>query len=192
MGIFQAYCARPKLPESARSSRRTCLWKAPSGVEANSMRRAVVLLIAGLSLSAGASSVDARGVEATRSVESSINTVRAQYGCGPLRLHAGLARAAGRQARLLLAYGRLDHNAGMPFAQRLQRAAPDAHLLGEDLGFTSGGGALPNSIVQSWMHSPPHRSILLDCRFSDLGVGVATGSFGSRGYGTVYAADLAA
>jgi uncharacterized protein YkwD len=156
------------------------------------MRRAAVLLTAGLALAAGASSVDARGIEATRAVESSINNVRAQHGCGPLRLHAGLARAAGRQARLLLADGQLDHDAGMPFAQRLQRAAPDAHLLGEDLGFRGGRGAPSDSIVQSWMNSPPHRSILLDCRFTELGVGAATGDFGSSGYGTVYAADLAA
>jgi uncharacterized protein YkwD len=125
-------------------------------------------------------------------MESSINDVRAQHGCGPLHLHAGLARAAGRQARLLLADGQLDHDAGMPFAQRLERAAPDARLVGEDLGFGSGRGALPDSIVQAWMNSPTHRSILLDCRFSELGVGVATGSFGSSGSGTVYAADLAA
>jgi uncharacterized protein YkwD len=149
-------------------------------------------MTAGLALCAGASSVDARGVEATRAIESSINNVRAQHGCGPLRLDAGLARAAGRQARLLLADGVLDHDAGMPFAQRMQRAAPDARLLGEDLGFGSGRAALPESIVQSWMSSPPHRSILLDCRFSELGVGIATGSFGSSGPGTVFTADLAA
>lgn len=107
-------------------------------------------------------------------------------------MHAGLARAARRQARLLLAEGRLDHNAGTPFAERLQDAAPEATMLGEDLAYGTGRAALPSAIVQSWMNSPPHRSVLLDCDFTDIGVGIATGSFGSRGYGTVYAADFAA
>ena len=160
--------------------------------EATGMRRAAALVIAGLALSAGASSVHARGAGATRAVESQVNDIRAAHGCGPLRMHVGLARAARKQAHLLLAEGRLDHNAGTPFAERLQSAAPAAHMLGEDLAYGTGRAALPSAIVQSWMNSPPHRSVLLDCRFSDIGVGIATGTFGSRGYGTVYTADFAA
>jgi uncharacterized protein YkwD len=156
------------------------------------MRRAAVLLIAALALSAGASSADARGQRAARSVESSINSVRALHGCGPLQLHAGLTRAAGRQARQLLADGRLDHDAGTPMGERLQRAAPTMHLMGEDLAWGAGREALPASIVRAWMDSPMHRSVLLDCRFSHLGVGVAAGQFGQHGDATVYAADLAA
>ena len=118
--------------------------------------------------------------------------MRAEHGCGPLRVHAGLARAARKHARLLLTEGRLDHDAGTPFAERLQNAAPDAHMLGEDLAFGSGCDARPSAIVQTWMDSPPHRSVLLDCRFTEIGVGIATGAFGSYGYGTVYTADFAA
>ena len=157
------------------------------------MRRAAAILIAGLALSAGASTAHARdAATASRAVESKVNDVRAEHGCGPLRMHAGLTRAARRHARLLLAEGRLDHDAGTPFEQRLQRAAPEAQMLGEDLAFGTGRAALPSAIVETWMDSPPHRSVLLDCRFTDIGVGIATGAFGSRGYGTVYAADFAA
>jgi uncharacterized protein YkwD len=156
------------------------------------MRRAAVLLTAALALSAGASSADARGQREARSVESSINSVRALHGCGPLRLHAGLARAAGLQARELLADGRLDHDAGTPMEQRLRSAAPAMHLMGEDLAWGAGRDALPDSIVRSWLNSPVHRGVLLDCRFSQLGVGIAAGRFGDHGEATVYAADLAA
>ena len=158
-----------------------------------SMRRAAALLIAGLALSAGASTSQARDAgTASRAVESEVNDVRAEHGCGPLRMHAGLARAARKHARLLLEEGRLDHDAGTSFAERLGRAAPDAEMLGEDLAFGTGRAALPSAIVESWMDSPPHRSVLLDCRFTDIGIGIASGAFGSRGYGTVYAADFAA
>jgi uncharacterized protein YkwD len=157
------------------------------------MRRAAVLLIAVLAVSAGASTVDAHGLRAARSVESSINSMRAQHGCGPLRMHIGLSRAAGRQARLLLAGGALNHDAGTPMSQRLYRAAPSSSLLGEDLAWGTGSAALPRAIVRAWMRSPMHRRIMLDCRYSQLGVGIAAGRFGHlRARATVYAADFAA
>ena len=157
------------------------------------MRRAAVLLTAVLALSAGASTVDAHSLRAARSVESSINSMRAQHGCGPLRLHLGLSRSAGEQARLLLADGELNHDAGSPMPERLHRAAPSASLLGEDLAWGTGTAARPRSIVRAWMNSPMHRRIMLDCRFSQLGVGIAAGHFGDNtARTTVYAADFAA
>ena len=156
------------------------------------MRRALALLTATLALAAGSATADARGQGALRDLESQVNSVRATHGCDPLRLHPGLTRAAGRQARLLLAGGELDHDAGTPMAQRLFRAAPGAEMLGENLAWGTGRDALPDAIVRQWLNSPPHRSVLLDCRFSQLGVGIASGRFGERGQATVYAADFAA
>jgi len=156
------------------------------------MRRAAALVAAAVALAAGAANADARGFRAERSVEASINEARAQHGCGPLRLHRGLTRVAGSQARLLLADGRLDHDAGTPLGQRLHRAAPSMHLLGEDLAWSPSRNARPGAIVRAWMHSPVHRAVLLDCRFSRIGIGIAGGHFGRHGHATVYAADLAA
>ena len=155
------------------------------------MRRAAVLLAALLVPATAAAGADAHRLRPARSLELVVNIVRAAHGCGPLALHPGLARSAGSQARLLLADGRLDHDAGTPLVQRLHRAAPEAHLLGEDLAWGAGDRARPGSIVRDWMHSPMHRRVLLDCRFSHLGVGIARGSFGHHGVATVYTADLA-
>jgi uncharacterized protein YkwD len=151
----------------------------------------MTLLVAVLALAAGVPTAAAHSFRA-RAVESGINDVRADHGCGPLRVHAGLERAAGRLARLLLTEGELDHDAGTPFGERMQHAAPDAHLWGENLAWGSGESARPDEIVQGWMNSPEHRAIMLDCRFSQVGIGVATGSFGDVGTGSVYAADFAA
>ena len=157
------------------------------------MRRAAVLLIAALALMGTVSTAEARGERAAQAVvELSINSERADHGCGPLRMHAGLARSAARQARLLLADGELDHDAGSPMAERLHRAAPSALMLGEDLAWGTGSDAQPEAIVQAWMDSPPHRRIMLDCRFSQLGVGIAAGHFGDLPSATVYVADFAA
>jgi uncharacterized protein YkwD len=156
------------------------------------MRRAAAALIAILALALVVAGAQARTQRAARSVESSINDLRAEHGCGPLRVHAGLARAAGREARLLLSEGLLDHDAGTPFGERLENAMPSAHMWGEDLAFGSGESAQPDAIVDSWMHSPEHREIMLDCHFERVGIGVATGAFGDLGDGAVYTADFAA
>jgi len=157
------------------------------------MRRAGVLLTAALALSGSVSAADAHGFRAdAQSVESSINSMRAQHGCGPLRRDARLASSAAKQARLLLADGALDHDAGSPMPQRLHRALPSASIVGEDLAWGSGRAARPSFIVQGWMSSPMHRRIMLDCRFSHLGVGIAAGRFGDSPRATVYAADFAA
>jgi uncharacterized protein YkwD len=155
------------------------------------MGRAAVLLTAVLVLAVGATSAEARRSAAVRAVEANINSVRAEHGCGPLRVHAGLTRVADRQAHLLLAEGRLSHDAGTPFAQRVPEAAPAAQIFGEDLAWGSGPLALPASIVEAWMNSPPHRDVLLDCRFSLVGIGAASGRFGENPHATVYTADLA-
>jgi uncharacterized protein YkwD len=156
------------------------------------MRRAAVSLISAVVLATSPSTAGAHSLRATQSVESAINSMRAQHGCGPLRFHLGLSLSAGRQARLLLADGELNHDAGSPMPERLHRAAPSASLLGEDLAWGTGSAARPKSIVRAWMHSPMHRQIMLDCRFSQLGVGIAAGRFGHRGTrATVYAADFA-
>ena len=66
-------------------------------------------------------------------------------------------------------------------------------LYGENIAYGGGNYGTPRAIVRAWMHSPMHRQIMLDCRFSQLGVGIAAGHFGQRGTrATVYAADFAA
>jgi uncharacterized protein YkwD len=156
------------------------------------MRCTLALLIALAALAWAVSPATAHALREAHAVESSINELRADHGCGPVHMRAGLARAADRFARLLLADGRLDHDAGTPFAARLEQAAPDAHLWGENLAVGSGLSARPQAIVEAWMKSPEHRAIMLDCRFSQIGVGIATGRFGERRDGSVYTADFAA
>lgn len=155
------------------------------------MRCRIALLCSLLALAAGSTTAAAHPLRA-RALESGINDLRAEHGCEPLRVQAGLERAAGRLARLLLADGELNHDAGTPFAERLVSAAPSAHLWGENLAWGSGESAGPDEIVQGWLTSSEHRAIMLDCRFSRIGVGIASGTFAEHRDSTVYAADFAA
>jgi uncharacterized protein YkwD len=154
------------------------------------MRRALALLAAAV-LACGAGSAPARSAVPARALEASINGVRADHGCARLRAHPGLARVAARFSRLLLASGGLDHDSGVPFTERLWRAVPAARVVGENLAFTPGVRAQPDEVVRQWLESPPHRRVLLDCRFGQLGLGIVSGRLGDQGQGTVYTADFA-
>jgi uncharacterized protein YkwD len=59
---------------------------------------------------------------------------------------------------------------------------------GEILAWASGSQATPRGLVDAWMASPEHRRILLDPKFSDVGVGVVAGS-PQGGQGTAITAD---
>ncbi len=61
--------------------------------------------------------------------------------------------------------------------------------VGETLAWGTFGRATPRRTVQNWMDSPPHRRVLLDPRYRDVGVGAAYGSpRRRRGPGATYAA----
>ena len=47
---------------------------------------------------------------------------------------------------------------------------------GEALAWAQGRLATPHAIVRAWMHSPPHRAVLLGRGYRDVGIGVALGS----------------
>jgi uncharacterized protein YkwD len=68
-------------------------------------------------------------------------------------------------------------------AGRLRAAGYRATHSGETI---AAGPASPSAVVALWMDSRPHRNILLACRYTQAGVGVAAGAGGPW-----WAADLA-
>ena len=51
-----------------------------------------------------------------------------------------------------------------------------AWSLGEAIAWAGGRGTSAAAIVRLWLHSPPHRAILLDRGFRRVGVGIAAGT----------------
>jgi uncharacterized protein YkwD len=68
--------------------------------------------------------------------------------------------------------GYFDHGA---WFQRLRRFGVRGRALGENIAYATEPGFNAGVVVQMWMTSPPHRSVLLDSSFSRIGVGVAGG-----------------
>jgi uncharacterized protein YkwD len=130
----------------------------------------LVLLLAAPAAHASGPGLD-RG---ERAVVRVINHVRHRHGLA--RLHAGrrLARAADSHSRNMLARDFFAHGA---FGQRVRRFVP-YHRLGENLAMTS--RCNPRLVVRLWMHSPPHRGVLLSRSYRRVGIGRRTGRLGSR------------
>jgi uncharacterized protein YkwD len=96
--------------------------------------------------------------------------------------NARLAVAARGHAADMVARHYFAHTSlgGATFVDRIRRTgylpSGGGWSAGEILAWSSGPLATPRGIVDAWMASPEHRRILIDRRFSDVGVGVAFGA----------------
>ncbi|MFD0549196.1 CAP domain-containing protein [Streptomyces rectiviolaceus] len=106
-----------------------------------------------------------------------INRRRTEARCPRVRLQRSLNRAARAHSADMADRQRLTHTGGdgsRP-ADRMRAAGYRPAFSGEALasGSTTAGAA-----VRRWMESPPHRAIILGCRYTHAGVGVAAGPNG--------------
>lgn len=108
---------------------------------------------------------------------SEVNRHRATAGCPAVRLRESLNRAAEAHSADMAAHGRLSHTGtdGSGPEDRMRAAGYQPGHSGEVIAV---GQATATAVVGLWMDSPSHRSILLTCRYTDAGVGVAAGPDG--------------
>jgi uncharacterized protein YkwD len=127
-----------------------------------------------------------------RAVECLVNQQRAAAGVSALAHDRHLARAAGRFSTSMVRQQFFSHVSpqGSTPDARAHAAGYSGGSLGETIGWGEGELATPVAIVEGWMESPPHRSILLGGAFRRIGLGMASGSpSGTSGAATV-TADL--
>jgi uncharacterized protein YkwD len=115
-----------------------------------------------------------------------VNQVRAQHGLPQLRMSSALGRAAGAHSAAMIAGGGLSHGS---LQSRLRRYL-SAATYGEAIAWMPGGAGSAASVVNAWMHSPPHRAILLSAQFHRVGVGERQGRMGGQ-RGTTFTLDVA-
>lgn len=104
------------------------------------------------------------------------NAERAKAGLGPLRVSGQLTRSAQGYAEVLATGACFGHTcAPVPeMAERSERAGYlNWQALAENI---AGGQRTPERVVADWMASPGHRQNILNGRYTELGVGVASGS----------------
>ena len=132
----------------------------------------------------------ARLDRAERKVVRIINRIRARHGLRRLRPSRSLARAATEHTRDMLRRDFLGHASsdGTSMGQRVRRYT-GARWVGESIAAVS-GRATARRAVRMWMHSPPHRAVLLSRSGRRIGVDKRRGRLGAARR-AVFTADLA-
>src|SRR3954470_3422209 len=109
-----------------------------------------------------------------REVLEYTNQIRAQQGCGRLRLDDALVEAAGKHASDMVRRHYMDHTNpdGQDPGDRMAAAGYRGSSWGENI---AAGYDSAQKVVAAWMQSDGHRKNILNCRFTTIGVGYDPG-----------------
>ena len=193
--------AERRLERRRRESRPR---RRPAEAGRRAARLGVVVAALPLAASVGAPDADAAScrtgrdgapLAASSATLCLINRERRAHGLVPLSGNTRLGRAAGRHAADMVRRGYFSHVSpeGHTFVDRLRDAGylgRCAWSVGETLAWGSGAESSPRSRVQAWMHSPPHRAVLLGRSYREAGIAVLTGSPGDGTLGSTYVGEF--
>jgi uncharacterized protein YkwD len=130
----------------------------------------------------------------SEAVRCLVNAERAAKGLPALRDAPALRRAAIGHSRDMVIRSFFDHVSpgGATLTDRARQSGYSRfRSLGEDIGWGTGDLGTPAAIVDAWMHSPPHRAVILHRGFREIGVGVTIGTPQDRtASGAVYVIDV--
>ena len=98
-----------------------------------------------------------------------INQERSQTGSAAVALQGQLTAAALAHARDMAEMGRLSHTGsdGSSSGTRISRQGYAWRTYGETI---AAGQQTVAAVHQAWMHSPPHKAIILDGRYTEVGL----------------------
>jgi uncharacterized protein YkwD len=120
--------------------------------------------------------------KAHRAVICLVNRKRRGHGIRPVDGRRPLSRSGRRHSRYMRHHRCFAHQCRGE-AGLVRRVKKTSYLpcncywgLGETIARGERRKGTPKQIVRAWLHSPPHRAVLLDGRLDDIGVGVVWGS----------------
>jgi uncharacterized protein YkwD len=107
-----------------------------------------------------------------------VNAERAKIGCKALIVDTHLTTAARAHSTDMAVRTYFSHTTpeGVDFASRLTKAGYRWSGAGENI---AKGQRTPQDVMTSWMNSAGHRANILNCGFTNLGVGVAADATGA-------------
>jgi uncharacterized protein YkwD len=176
------------------------MWLFPlSGSRIRGSRPRAVCALAAAAVSIAAfAAADAQAARNTRSdLADDLNQARIARGLPPLTLDPNLTRAAQSHSVDMIRRDYFLHTTGPGGASFWRRILdfwhPDGSgMVGEVMAWGTQEQATNASAVARWLVSPSHRRIILSTAYTEMGIGIATGSFLSYGQATVWTVDLAA
>ncbi len=139
------------------------------------LRVTVLVALVGLavpSLSVAQPAGEDTVAEALAELHLLVNHQRVAAGCEPLRWHEPTARVEEAHSRDMARRAYFDHLTpeGTDLSERLLAGGVTWHgSIAENVALTVRG---PETVMELWMDSPPHRSNLEDCSFTHQGLGL--------------------
>ena len=126
------------------------------------------------------------------------NHARTRHGLKALCVHPDLTQAARAHSQEMLDKDYMAHDSfnGESVKHRSERfgytfGGYSYYWYGENIACGCGSRGSPGSIFDGWMHSPGHRSNILNKRYRQIGIGVRGGSFKTCSNATAYTVDFA-
>jgi uncharacterized protein YkwD len=116
------------------------------------------------------------------SIACLINEERAAHGVQPVQPNAELRQAALAHSTEMVSQGYFAHTSptGVTFIDRIvdtgYTQGARSWEIGENLAWGTGPLSTAQSLVTSWMNSPPHRENLLRARFREIGIAAVVGT----------------
>ena len=157
---------------------------------------ALILVLAVAAVVAGPV-LAAQGTANEASMLQLINHARTQRGLAPLHVHAALGRAALAHSRDMMSSGYFSHSSsgGASCAVRTRRAGYATSgcrswAVSEVIGWGVSSVGTPQAVFSSWMRSAYHRSVILDRRWRDVGIGCVSGTFRGASGSWMYTVDV--
>jgi uncharacterized protein YkwD len=104
-----------------------------------------------------------------------VNEARSKAGCQPLAVDARLATAARAHSMDMAVHNYFSHTTpqGVTVGTRVTNSGYRWSLVGENI---AEGQRDANAVMRAWLNSPGHRANILNCRFRNIGVGLAFGA----------------
>ena len=99
-----------------------------------------------------------------------VNAYRAAHGVPKVRLSRSLTHSASSYSRHMMRSGYFGHASRIHASRRYR-------TLGEIIEIHRGLRARVGVAFRAWVHSPPHRSVMLMSQFKFAGAGFASGRF---------------
>ncbi|WP_405094799.1 CAP domain-containing protein [Micromonospora sp. NBC_01412] len=120
-----------------------------------------------------------------RQVVDLVNAERAKAGCGALKINSKLTTAAQAHSQDQADHRKMSHDGsdGSGVGERLDRVGYAWRAYGENVAWNQ---QTPAAVMNAWMNSSGHRANILNCSFTEIGVGVATsdGPYWTQDFGT--------
>jgi uncharacterized protein YkwD len=134
---------------------------------------------------------------ARHAVLCAINKQRRKHGRRSLDTKHALKKAGKRHSKYMERHHCFSHQCSgeADLVGRIQRTSylpcTCTWRVGETLAWGDQGRGTPHAIVEAWMNSPPHRSVILDGRLRNIGIGLVWGSPSNPGArAATYTADF--